>query len=124
MGEFEALTSMESANEFIHRHTFAFLYISSPDCSVCHALLPLVQQVMMKYPEIHLGTINAQEVKEVAGSLSVFTVPALLLFVEGKEYIREARFVNMDLFDEKIKKLVQLWSHATEKPTESRGLTL
>lgn len=105
MREFERLTSIQLANEFIQRHTLAFLYVSSTDCGVCHALQPQIQKVMMKYPEIQLGAIDVQEVKEVAESFSIFTAPVLLLFVEGKEYVREARFVHLDLFDEKIHKI-------------------
>lgn len=107
MREFERLPSIELADEFIQRHKLAFLYISSTDCSVCHALQPQVQKLMMKYPEIQLGAINAQDVQEVAGRFSIFTVPVLLLFVEGKEYVREARMVHMDLFDEKIHKIYE-----------------
>jgi hypothetical protein len=63
---------------------------------------------MMNYPEIQLGTINAHEVQEVAGSFSIFAVPALLLFVEEKEYVREARIVHMDLLDEKIRRIYEM----------------
>ncbi|MBN6205452.1 hypothetical protein JYK21_03220 [Ralstonia pickettii] len=43
----------------------------------------------------------------VAGRFSIFTIPVLLLFVENKEYVREARIVHMDLFKEKIDKIYQ-----------------
>ncbi|MCR8844481.1 thioredoxin family protein [Paenibacillus sp. SC116] len=107
MREMESLTSLEEVNAFIQRHPLAFLYISSTDCSVCHALYPQIQRLMIHYPEIRLGTVNAQEVTEIAGSFSVFTVPVLLLFVEGKEYVREARIVHLDLLDEKIKRVYE-----------------
>ncbi|MBD3919773.1 thioredoxin family protein [Paenibacillus sp. PR3] len=108
MREFELLTSVESAQEFIRRHRLSFLYITITGCSVCHALQPQVQKLMTKYPQIQLGTIDAQEVPAVSGSFSVFTAPVLLLYVEGKEYIREARIVHLDLLDEKIGKIYDL----------------
>lgn len=85
----------------------SFLYISRPNCSVCHGLLPQVRALMGKYPEIKLGHINAEAVEEVAGRFSIFTVPVLLLFVDGKEYVREARIVHMDLFEEKLDKIYE-----------------
>ena len=103
MKEFEILTSVESAYELIGCHRLSFLYITMTGCSVCHALQPQVQKLLTKYPDIQLGTINAQEVPAVAGSFSVFTAPELLLYVEEKEYIREARIVHLDLLDEKIR---------------------
>jgi len=108
MREFEPLTSVEAAKEFIRRYPLSFLYITMTGCSVCHALQPQVQRLLTKYPEIQLGAINAQEVPAVAGSFSVFTAPVLLLYVEGKEYIREARIVHLDLLDEKIRKIYGL----------------
>lgn len=110
MKEFEQLKSVESANDFITRHPLSFLYITITGCSVCHALQPQVQRLLTKYPDIQLATINAQEVPAVAGSFSVFTAPVLLFYVEGKEYIREARIVHLDLLDEKIRKIYDLVS--------------
>ncbi|WP_249871427.1 thioredoxin family protein [Oceanobacillus saliphilus] len=105
MREFEELTSIDSAENFIKDNKLSFLYISRPNCSVCHALLPQVQELMEKYPEIKLAHINAQSVEEVAGRFSIFTVPVLLLFVEGKEFVREARIVHLDLFEGKLDKI-------------------
>lgn len=107
MRQITELTTIEVVMDFIQKNQLSFLYISRPDCSICHGLLPQVQQVMMKYPKIKLGHINAEEVMEIAGRFSIFTVPVLLLFVNGKEYIREARIVHMDLFDEKINKIYE-----------------
>jgi hypothetical protein len=60
---------------------------------------------MTHYPEIKLGHVNADQVEAIAGEFSVFTVPVLLFFVEGKEYVREARIVQLQLLDEKINKI-------------------
>jgi len=105
MREFIKLHSMEGIQAFILENQLTFLYISRPNCSVCHGLKPQVLKLMEQYPNIKLGHINADEVKEVAGRFSIFTVPVLLLFVEGKEYIREACIVHMDLFNEKLNKI-------------------
>lgn len=111
MKAFEELTSLEQTEQFIKENQLAFLYISRPDCSVCHGLLPQVNEVMNNYPNIYLAHINADDIPEVAGRFSIFTVPVLLLFVDGKEYIREARIVHMDLFKKKVEKI---YDHATK----------
>lgn len=111
MRAFTSLTTIEMVEDFIKNHKLAFLFISRPNCSVCQGLLPQVQELMEQYPKIHLGYINAEEVTEVAGNFSIFTVPVLLLFVEGKEYVREARIVHMQLLDEKIDKI---YKHVTD----------
>ncbi|HLS06731.1 MAG TPA: thioredoxin family protein [Bacillota bacterium] len=103
MGQgFTHLMTIEDVDQFIEQNTLAFLYISKTNCSVCHGLLPQVKQLMAKYPNIKLAHINVDDVPEIAGKFTIFAVPVLLLFVEGKEHIREARIVHMDLFKEKI----------------------
>ncbi|WP_010676502.1 thioredoxin family protein [Bacillus timonensis] len=107
MRDFEELTSLDAVKAFIEQHSLSFIYISRTNCSVCHALLPQVKEVMIDFPEIQLGFVNADDVEEIAGYLSIFTVPVLILFVEGKEYVRDARFVPMESFKEKIEKIYQ-----------------
>jgi thiol-disulfide isomerase/thioredoxin len=107
MRQFTELTTIDMIIDFIQINQLSFLYISRPNCSVCHGLLPQAQQLMIKYPNIKLGHINADEVMEVAGYFSVFTVPVLLVLVEGKEYVREARIVHLDLFEQKINKIYE-----------------
>ncbi|MBM7599714.1 thiol-disulfide isomerase/thioredoxin [Virgibacillus halotolerans] len=107
MRDFQTLTSLNMVESFIDKHPLAFLYISRPNCSVCHGLLPQVQELMMRYPDIHLAHIDVTEVPELAGKFSIFTVPVLLLFVDGKEYIREARIVHMQLLEDKIDKIYE-----------------
>ena len=107
MREFEELHSIEDVDRFISGHPLSFIYISRTGCSVCHALLPQVGELMEQFQEIHLGHVNSAEVEEVAERFTVFSVPALLLFVEGKEYVREARAVHMSMFEEKLRKIYE-----------------
>ncbi|MEC5424550.1 thioredoxin family protein [Virgibacillus sp. C22-A2] len=107
MKKFEELTTISMVDQFIKEHQLAFLYISRPNCSVCHGLLPQVRHLLENYPKIQTAHINTKQIEQIAGHLSIFTVPVLLLFVNGKEYIREARIVHMDLFEEKVTKLYQ-----------------
>lgn len=102
---FTPLKSIEDTEKFIQDHQLSFIYVSREDCSVCHGLLPQVEQVFKKYPEVRTGLVDADEVPEFSGQYTVFAVPALLLFVDGKEYVREARIVPMQQFEEKIKRI-------------------
>ncbi len=107
MREFTELKSISHIDGFIEENQLAFLYISRNNCSVCHALLPQVKELMNKFPDIQPAHIVADNVEEVAGRFSIFTVPVLLLFVEGKEYVREARIVHLDLLDDKIQRIYE-----------------
>ena len=76
-----------------------------PNCSVCHGLLPQIENILSNYPKIIARQVNASNVTEIAGRFNIFTAPVLLLFVDGKEYIREARFVQTELLNDKIARI-------------------
>src|SRR5690606_4027415 len=98
--EITELTSIEMVDSFIAENPLSFIYISTTNCGVCTALLPKVKEMLAQFPEIKLGYVNADHLQEIAGKFSVFTVPVLLLFVDGREAIREARYVHMDILQE------------------------
>ncbi|PAD39887.1 thioredoxin family protein [Terribacillus sp. 7520-G] len=100
------LQSIEAAEEFINGNGLAVLFISSPGCSVCEALLPRMEEMLQKYPNVQLGYIDAGEVQEVTGRFLAFGAPTILVFDEGKEQIREGRFIRMEDFEAKLEKLI------------------
>ncbi|MBA2871121.1 thiol-disulfide isomerase/thioredoxin [Anoxybacillus calidus] len=99
------LFSIEEVEQFVNNHRLAFLYISKTNCSVCHALLPKVKEVMAEFPKIQIAFITVDNVPNIAGHLSIFTAPVLILYVDGKEVLREARFVHIEQFKEKVEKI-------------------
>ncbi|WP_342527366.1 thioredoxin family protein [Chryseomicrobium sp. FSL W7-1435] len=62
---------------------------------------------MTGFPHIQTRQVNAEEIPELSGFLSIFTVPVLILFADGKEMMREARFVHVEEFKEKIRKIYE-----------------
>ncbi len=114
MREMSELHSIEKVERFIDKHQQSFLYISRTNCSVCHVLLPQVKEMISNYPAIELAHVNAGDLEEIAGHLSIFTVPVLLLYVEGKEIIREARSVQMEQLNHKIRKIYEMYTYTLE----------
>ncbi|MGB7595117.1 MAG: thioredoxin family protein, partial [Erysipelotrichaceae bacterium] len=55
---------------------------------------PKLQRALNDY-EIEVVKIDAIENAEIAGQHLVFTVPTLLLWAEGKEMLRESRYVDL-----------------------------
>lgn len=96
---------MAQLDTFIKSNKVSLVYISKEQCSVCHGLLPQVESIMEKYPKIKTTQVSADIVPEVAGAFSIFTVPVVLVFVEGKEYYRGARIIPLEPFEEKIKQI-------------------
>ncbi|WP_100372038.1 thioredoxin family protein [Bacillus sp. FJAT-45037] len=104
------LTTIDQVDTFTKDHEFSFIYISRTNCGVCHALLPQVKDMLSRYPLIQQGYVNADKLEEIAGKLSIFTVPVMIFFIDGHEYLREARFVHVEELERKINKLYSIHS--------------
>ena len=72
------------------------LFLSRPDCGVCAPVKTKVEQLTEEYPEVRSRAADLSQLPEAAGILGVFTVPAVLLYVKGKETLRFARHFSMD----------------------------
>lgn len=77
------------------------LYFSAEPCTVCHAMLPKLQKALLEMEDAeegqdyHLFVIESEKHPEICGQLLVFTVPTLLIFWEGREVLRESRFMDL-----------------------------
>ncbi|WP_080145763.1 thioredoxin family protein [Marinilactibacillus piezotolerans] len=112
MTTFPKAQTIEEIRTFIASNPLAFLYISRENCGVCHVVRPQVEEMLEDFPTIRTLQVSADEVPEVAGEFTVFTVPALLLFIEGKEMIREARFIVMDDLREKFQLAADMYEQS------------
>lgn len=86
----------------IKKGKFSFVYISREDCSVCHVLLPKLKKLSEKYLDADFVEIDLEVIPQAAGEFSVFSIPALIVYSEGKELYRGARFFNMGELEEKL----------------------
>ena len=101
------LTTLNMVEKFIEERNFSFLYVTRPECSTCHAILPKLRELLDQFPSIHLGHIDASKVEEVAGRFLIFTVPILLLLIDKKEYLREDRFVRVEELKGKLEQIYE-----------------
>ncbi|MCP3029116.1 thioredoxin family protein [Halobacillus sp. A5] len=100
--------SIEEEHELVDKEMLALVYISQPGCSVCHSLLPQVEELLSEFSRITSIHVDAAQVKEIAGEFTVFTVPVVILLSEGKELDRMARFVPLGELHEKLVKYNKL----------------
>ena len=107
----EIINNLNELQTFISNNTFAFLYVSSKNCSVCTSLSYKVEEMLSEFPNINLRKANLDYLPEMGSTLSLFTVPMLILFVEGRETFRESRFVKINKFRENIKRIYELYYH-------------
>lgn len=88
--------SLEELKTFIHSGRIRLIYLSKPDCGVCTAIKPKIEEILQKYPEMQGTYVNMDLIPQSAGEFSIFTIPGILIYVDGRETIREARYISVE----------------------------
>lgn len=100
------ITSFDEWQHVLNETPQFLLFVKTNNCSVCEGLYPQVAVLESGYP-FDFYRVNAAEVPELAGQLSLFTAPVVLLFNEQKEWTRFARIVPMNDLKKRLDELVQ-----------------
>lgn len=69
------------------------LYFSSEDCNVCQSVFPKLINIINAY-SIKVAKVDVAKHREIAGQLLIFTLPTILIMYEGREILRESRFID------------------------------
>lgn len=104
----ESIKSKLELEEIIAKETMALVYFGNLQCGVCLDLKPKVEEMLKTYPEIKSYYVSVDYQLEIAAAYSIFTIPGILVFAEGKEFLREARNISMNLIEEKIDRYYQM----------------
>lgn len=89
--------------ELATKNPVHILYFTTPSCNVCLSVFPQLEALMTAYP-FPILKIDASLLENLAGQHIVFTVPTILVMHEGKEVLRESRFIDFN----KIERILNL----------------
>ena len=88
--------NLEEVQNIIRQEVGVLLYFSGERCNVCHALRPKFKELFdSEFPQIKQIYLDAHENAEISAHYQVFSVPTMLVFLDGREFIREGRAVSM-----------------------------
>ena len=111
MEELEQVFQLEELQDFLANHEMVLVYISRPNCGVCVSLLPKVQELVRDFPRLRAVHVDLADVPEIAGAFTLLAAPAILLMVEGKEILRKAGIISIDLFTKELQKIYTAYYH-------------
>ncbi len=101
--------TIETINKQIAEESAVMLYFSGNDCGVCEVLKPKIKESFdINFPDINQIFIEADKYKEIASHFGVFSVPTVLVFLEGKEFSRKSRNISVPMFIEELKRPYQI----------------
>ncbi len=101
----ELSQTLETVKAMIVSEVGVVLYFSTINCGVCQALKPKIAHLISE----HFPLLKFEEVKsnlnpEIAGYFGVFSASTLLVFFEGKEFLRKVRNMSIVELEQKIKR--------------------
>ena len=95
--------TLEELQNTIRSEVGVLLYFSGENCNVCHALRPKFKELFDKeFPQITQIYLDAHENPEISAHFQVFSVPTMIVFLDGREFIREGRAVSMHKMQEQL----------------------
>ncbi|MRJ03228.1 MAG: thioredoxin family protein [Epsilonproteobacteria bacterium] len=104
------VTSLHELQESLERGGGVLLYISAPNCAVCDALKVKVEELFSsQFPKMELIEANIAHIPELGGRFTIFSAPALLIFFDGQEFLREGRNVSLELLAQRLEKIYTLY---------------
>ncbi len=104
------LTDIEEIRTNIAENDAVLLYISAPNCSVCDALRPKIDAFFAEhYPKVVRIQANIAQTPELGAEFQILSAPAILLFFDGKEFLREGRNVSLQQMAQRVDKIYNLY---------------
>jgi len=99
------MNTIENIEKTIQENMAVMLYFSAPTCNVCHALKPkLLEAIEKNFQAFKIVSIDVSLQQEVAAHFQVFAIPTLLIFLDGREFIRKSRHMSVDEVVREIKR--------------------
>jgi len=106
--ETASILPVETAAHFetmIRDEDAILFYFSHEDCNVCKVLKPKIAALLdMDFPRLKMAYVDTRKLPEVAGQQSIFTVPTILVYFGGREYIRVSRNIGVSKLGDDIRR--------------------
>ena len=107
---------IESFDEFLklkEEEPALLAYFSNETCNVCKVLKPKVGELIQaRFPKIKLVYVQTDKLPEVAAQHQIFAVPTLVIYFEGREYIRKSRNIGIAELEREIDRPYSLFFSA------------
>ena len=97
--------TLEELQETIRTKVGVLLYFSGENCNVCHALRPKFKEAFDKnFSKLDQIYLDAHDNLDISVHYQVFSVPTMIIFMDGREFAREGRSVSIHQLVEKLRR--------------------
>jgi thioredoxin-like negative regulator of GroEL len=90
------LKNLDELRFSVNENKALLVYFSNTHCNVCKVLKPKIQDLLTEeFPLMKMYYCDTIESPEIAAQNSIFTVPTIVIYFDGKEYIRKSRNIGI-----------------------------
>ncbi len=102
---FETIISEEDYQIEVEQNEAVLFYFSHEQCNVCKVLKPKIAELIESdFPKIKLYYCDTVHSPELAAQNRIFTVPTIVVFFGGKEFLRKSRNMGIDELSDELKR--------------------
>ena len=101
--------NIEEFGLFLKNNKAVLTYFSTTECNICKVLKPKIENLIKaKFPKIKFLYIEINKSPEIAGQNRIFSVPTIVVFFEGKEYLRKSRSFSLTVLENEIQRTYEI----------------
>jgi thioredoxin-like negative regulator of GroEL len=90
---------IELLEEKIKKTDALIVYFSGEHCSVCKVLQPKIEEsIVSNFNKIEFLEIKTENYPKTCAALSVFSIPTIIVYFDGKEFARYGRNISIAQF--------------------------
>lgn len=93
--------------EEVLKKDFVMIIAKSHACTACQSIFDMLKRSVPNLDNIEVYNIYVDDIDKFRGEHLIFSVPTVLIFSEGKELLRESRYINYD----KVERLINLYTN-------------
>jgi thioredoxin-like negative regulator of GroEL len=87
--ELNQIINTSDFESILQDHPSVMVYFYQDKCGVCKTLFPKVKELVQnEFPNMEFIVLEAQQNREIAAQLRMLAVPGIVVFFEGKEFLR------------------------------------
>jgi thioredoxin-like negative regulator of GroEL len=102
--------SKKELDQLVNHTDAALIYFYSDSCAPCKSLRPKVHELMeTEFSKMQLVMVDAEQYPSLAASQQVFSLPVIIMFFEGKEFLRFGKYVSVAELRESIGRIYRLY---------------
>lgn len=103
------ITTWNELQQLLSKEPAVLVYLSAAECRVCAVLKPKVADMLARnFPEIFAVSVDASKSPGLTAQLQVFAAPTILVFFEGKEYLRKSHSFGLEELKDQINRPYQM----------------